>query len=115
MPENRLSDTIFKRIGLQEDLFSYSKSVFREDLFLYNSSRGRWRATRRGGGGGFDAAALVLAVALLVALVVVADAEVQRHLVVVVLQAALGVDLVLEGPYGYERPGVRVVSDRFPF
>ena len=52
---------------------------------------------------------LVLTVALLVALVVVADAEVQSHLVVVVLEAALGVDLVLEGPYGYAVPGIKVV------
>ena len=51
-----------------------------------------------------------LAVALLVALVVVADAEVQRKLVVVVLQAALGVDLVLEGSHWYALPGIsRVV------
>ena len=52
---------------------------------------------------------LVLTVALLVALVVVADAEVQRHLVVVVLEAPLGVDLVLEGPYGYALSGIRFV------
>ena len=35
-PENRFSETIFKRIGLPEDLFSYLESIFREDLFLYN-------------------------------------------------------------------------------
>ena len=35
-PENRFSETIFKRIGLPGDLFSYWESVFPEDLFLYN-------------------------------------------------------------------------------
>ena len=29
---------IFKGIGLPKDLFSYWESIFREDLFLYNSS-----------------------------------------------------------------------------
>ena len=28
--------SIFKRIGLPEDVFSYRESIFREDLFLYN-------------------------------------------------------------------------------
>ena len=57
-----------------------------------------------GGCGGLDVVALVLAVAVLVALVVVADAEVHGDLLVVVLQAPLGVDLVLERPYGDALP-----------
>ena len=39
LPENRFSETIFKRIRLPEDPFSYWESVFREDLSLYNSSQ----------------------------------------------------------------------------
>ena len=45
--ENRFSETIFKRIGLPKDLFSYEETVFREDLFLYNSSQGRDAQARR--------------------------------------------------------------------
>ena len=37
-PDNRFSDTIFKRIGLPEDLFANGESVFREDLSVYNWS-----------------------------------------------------------------------------
>ena len=48
LPGKSISDTIFKRIGLHEDLFPYWESVFPEDLFFYNSSQNGVESVRDG-------------------------------------------------------------------
>merc|ERR1719322_2014393 len=58
-----------------------------------------------GAGSADHAVALVLAVAVEVALVLVADADVALEVDVVVLETALGVDLVVEGGHRDEVPG----------
>ena len=50
--KNKFSETIYQRIWLPKDLFSYWGSVFQEDLFLYNSSLGLVSSTSMNSGRG---------------------------------------------------------------